>query len=176
MVEFKICWNTRQWSRYTDFYIEHRQRIIPGYRLSHALTDVRICMKQGRAALLNDERGRVIGIGGFVLGTHENQYRDKQIAVLGNSYFLEDYHNNRTFVRGLQVLAEQIREANPDVREVRIPTAADNPYTNRLYRKLAEKHHSFDTEYGVFHMYATSYRDFADFCDRFRGDPLLNAN
>jgi hypothetical protein len=125
-------------------------------------------MQHGRAAILVNEREEVIGIGGFVLGLAEEGYEHKQIAVLGNSCFREEYRNTRTFIRGLQVLAEQIQDANPDVQEVRIPTAADNAYTNRLYRKLATLHHSCESAYGQVHIYSTPFRDFSGFCNRYR--------
>ncbi|WP_409345398.1 hypothetical protein [Paenibacillus sp. MBLB4367] len=168
MVQFEICSNTGQWGRFTDFYLEHRTRIIPGYRVSYALTDVKNYMKQGRGAILLDDANQAIGIGCFVLGLEQNGFTDKEIAVLGNCYFKEAYQNNRTFVRGLQVLADQIQDANPDVREVRIPTSADNAYTNRLYQKLATKLHSLETRYGTFHVYSTPFREYVDFCNRFR--------
>lgn len=168
MVQFEICSSTKQWSRFTDFYIEHRSRIIPGYQVSHALTDVQRYMKHGRGAILLDGNDQVIGNGCFVLGLPEDRFTNKEIAVLGNCYFKEEYRNNRTFVRGLQVLAEQIHDANPDVREVRIPSSADDAYTNRLYRKLATRHHSLNSRYGMFHVYSTSFAEFAEYCNRFR--------
>lgn len=168
MVQFEICSNTGQWSRFTDFYVEHRASIIPGYTVSHSLTDVQHYVKQGRGAILVDGANQVVGIGCFVLGLKEDGYKNKAIAVLGNCYFKEEYHNNRTFIRGLQVLADQIRDANRDVQEVRIPTSAENGYTNRLYGKFATKQYSYDTSYGAFHVYSTPYTEFAGFCNRFR--------
>ncbi|TMV52289.1 hypothetical protein FE783_04935 [Paenibacillus mesophilus] len=168
MVQFEICSKTGQWSRFTDFYVEHRTRIIPGYKVSHVLTDVQNYMKQGRGAILVDGLNQVIGIGCFVLGLKEEGFKNKEIAVLGNCYFKEEYQNNRTFIRGLQVLADQIWDANRDVKEVRIPTSASNVYTNRLYGKIAAKRYSYDTGYGTFHVYSTPYSEFADYCDRFR--------
>ncbi len=168
MIRIEVCSNTREWSRFTDFYIEQRTRIIPNYRVSLALRDVRNCMKQGRGAIITNENDQVVGIGSFVLGLAEEGFVNKEIAVLGNSCFIEEYQNNRTFVRGLQKLAEQIQEANPDVREVRIPTAADNGYTNRLYGKLADKQSTYESEYGTVHIYSTSYQTFAAFCNRYR--------
>jgi hypothetical protein len=168
MVQIEICSNNGQWGRFTEFYVEHRTRIIPGYRVNHALTDVQNYVKHGRGAILLDSGHQVIGIGCFVLGLEENRFTNKEIAVLGNCYFKEEYQNNRTFIRGLQVLADQIQDANKDVQEVRIPTSADNAYTNRLYQKLAAKHHSVETRYGLFHVYSTPYSEYAAFCNRFR--------
>ncbi|TDF96282.1 hypothetical protein E1757_18010 [Paenibacillus piri] len=65
-------------------------------------------------------------------------------------------------------MAEQIQDANPDVQEVRIPTPAGNAYTNRLYQKLATKHHSYKSEYGEVHVYSTPFREYAEFCNRYR--------
>lgn len=167
MVDFTICESTRQWCRYTEFYVEHRRSMIEGYLVKDALTDVKNCMRHGRAAILTDESGETIGIGSFVLGVESEKFADQHIAVLGNSFFLEKYRNNRTFVRGLQVLAEQIRETNGDAKEVRIPTASGNAYTNGLYRKIARKTDTMDTRYGTFHVYSVPYDEFASFCDRF---------
>lgn len=168
MVRIEICSNTRQWSRFTDFYIEQRTQIIPQYRVSLALRDVRNYMRQGRGAIITNEKDEVVGIGSFVLGLAEDEFRNKEIAVLGNSCFLEEYRNNRTFVRGLQVLAEQIQDANPDVLEVRIPTTAGNAYANRLYQKLATLHQTYDSDYGKVHVYSTPFREYKAFCDRYR--------
>lgn len=168
MVQFEICANTRQWSRFTDFYLVHRERIIPRYSVSLVVRDVKYYMKHGRGAIIVNERDEVIGIGSFVLGLAEDGYAHKEIAVLGNSCFIEEYHNNRTFIRGLQVLAEQIQDANPDVQEVRIPTPADNAYTNRLYQKLATMHHAYESNYGQVNVYSTPFRDYAQFCSRYR--------
>lgn len=167
-MQIEICRGNVEWSRFTAFYIAHRTRIIPGYRVDLAVRDVKNYMKQGRGAILLNEAGEVIGNGCFTLGLQEDGFQDPSIAVLGNTYFAEKYRQTKTFVRGLQVLAEQIAEANPDVREVRIPAQADNDYTNRLYRKLAERRQSYETAYGTVHVYAASFRDFAAFCDRFR--------
>jgi hypothetical protein len=125
-------------------------------------------MQQGRAALILNESDLVVGIGCFVLGLQEDEFKDKDIAVLGNSCFTAEYQNNRTFVRGLQKLAEEIEDANPQVREVRIPTSADNDYTNRLYRKLTNKLHSYDSNYGKVNVYSMPFREYKDFCSRFR--------
>jgi hypothetical protein len=172
MVKFEVCSGKREWSRFTDFYLEHRERIIPGYPVINALIDVKSYALHGRGAILTDAAGRMVGIGGFVLGLSEDRYNHKEIAVLANAYFLEEYRGNRTFVRGLQVLAEQIRDAGPEVREVRLPTAADNAYTNRLYGKIAERIRSYDTPYGPFHVYSTSFDAFAGYCGRFRYEPI----
>ncbi|MCR8635357.1 hypothetical protein [Paenibacillus radicis (ex Xue et al. 2023)] len=167
MIRFEICTSTRQWSRFTDFYIERRASIVTDYPVSLVLRDVKNYMQQGRAAIIVNERDKVVGIGSFVLGLAEAGYEHKEIAVLGNSCFSEEIQNNRTFIRGLQVLAEQILEANPVVQEVRIPTSADNVYTNRLYQKLATKHHSFETGYGIFNVYSTPFREYAELCNRY---------
>ncbi|MFD0696329.1 hypothetical protein ACFQZT_19875 [Paenibacillus sp. GCM10027628] len=168
MIQFEICTDTRQWSRFTDFYIEHRARIIPHYPVNLALRDVKNYMLQGRAAIIVNERDEVIGIGSFVLGLAEDGFQQKEIAVLGNSCFKEEYQNNRTFIRGLQVLAAQILEVNPDVQEVRIPTQADNAYTNRLYQKLASKHYSYESDYGKIHVYSIPFGEYIEFCNRYR--------
>ncbi|MBD2868700.1 hypothetical protein [Paenibacillus arenilitoris] len=168
MVKFEICESTGYWCKYTAFYVEHRQRIIPGYQVKHALADVKHCMRNGSAAILTNEQNQVIGIGGFVLGLEKDGFNNKNIAVLGNSYFAEEYRSNRTFIRGLQVLAEKIGELNGDVREVRIPTSAGNAYTNGLYRKFAEMTDTAETPYGPFHIYSVGYDAFASFCGRFR--------
>jgi len=168
MIRFEVCSTVRQWSRFTDFYIQHRTRIIPYYRVSLALKDVRNYMKQGRAALILNETDQVVGNGCFVLGLEEDGFNDKDIAVLGNSCFIEEYQHNRTFIRGLQKLVEEIEDANPNVKEVRIPTSADNAYTNRLYQKLTTKCQSQKSEYGTVNVYSMSFRELADFCSRFR--------
>ncbi|RKN74911.1 hypothetical protein [Paenibacillus ginsengarvi] len=125
-------------------------------------------MQQGRAALIRNEADLVVGIGCFVLGLQEDDFKDKAIAVLGNSCFIEEYRNNRTFLRGLQKLAVEIEDANPHVREVRIPTSADNDYTNRLYRKLTNKMHTYDSNYGKVNVYSMPFEEYKDFCSRFR--------
>ncbi|MCR8636217.1 hypothetical protein [Paenibacillus radicis (ex Xue et al. 2023)] len=168
MFRIELCSNTRQWSRFTDFYIEHRASIIPRYPVSLVLRDVINYMKQGRGAIIVNERDEVVGIGSFVLGLAEDEFQQKDIAVLGNSCFKVEYRNTRMFIRGLQVLAEQIRDANPDVKEVRIPTSAENAYTNRLYQKFAVKLHSYESGYGKITIYSTSVHDYEQFCDRFR--------
>jgi hypothetical protein len=168
MVKFHICSGNKGWSRYTDFYLMHRDRIIPGYPVINTLMDVKNNALHGRAAILTDPAGQVVGIGGFVLGLSENKFSNKNIAVLTNSYFLDAYQGNRTFVRGLQVLAEQMKDAAPNVTEVRLPTAANNAYTNRLYGKIADRIHVQDTPFGVFNVYSTSYEAFAGYCSRFQ--------
>ncbi|WP_028609131.1 hypothetical protein [Paenibacillus harenae] len=168
MVKFEICENNGQWSRFTEFYMEHRQRIIPGYQVTHALTDVKNCIRNGSAAILTDELDEVIGMGSFVLGLEKHGFNNKEIAVLGNCYFADKYRSNRTFIRGLQVLAAKIGELSGDVKEVRIPTSADNHYTNGLYRKISDRIETIDTLYGPFHVYSTPYDAFAGFCGRFR--------
>ncbi|MFD0677002.1 MULTISPECIES: hypothetical protein [unclassified Paenibacillus] len=167
MFRIELCSNTQQWSRFTDFYIEHRGSIIPNYPVILVLRDVINYMKNGRAAIIVNERDEMAGIGSFVLGLAEDEYKQKDIAVLGNSCFAEEYRNTRMFIRGLQVLAVQIRDANPDVKEVRIPTSAQNAYTNRLYQKLATKHHSYKSGYGEIHVYSTSFHEYEQFCNRF---------
>lgn len=167
MVNFEICAGNPDWSRFTDFYLEHRGRIIPGYPVIDALRDVKNYALHGRGAILTDAAGRVVGVGGFVLGLPENKFSNKEIAVLANTYFLEEYQGNRTFIRGLQVLAVQIRDAGPEVKEVQLPTAANNAYTNRLYGKIAERIETRETPYGPIHVYATSFEAFAGYCARF---------
>lgn len=170
MVQFEICAGTGQWARFTEFLIRHRQRIIPNYQLAHALADVKNYILHGRGAILKDGNDQVIGIGSFVLGLQDQGFRRKEIAVLGNCYFEEHYQGNRTFVRGLQVLAQQIGEASGDVNEVRIPTAAGNTYTNRLYEKITKRLHTYESDqgYGSFHVYAMSFDQFVRFCSQYR--------
>ncbi|WP_144852778.1 hypothetical protein [Paenibacillus cremeus] len=168
MIRFIVCANTRHWSRFTDFYVEHRASVVPNYPVSLALFDVKNYMKQGRAAIIVNEQDEVVGIGSFVLGLAEEGYQHKEIAVLGNSYFKEEYRNTRMFIRGLQVLAEQIQNANPQVQEVRIPTSAVNAYTNRLYQKMARKLYSMDSNFGTINIYTTPIHTYIGFCNRFR--------
>lgn len=168
MVQFTLCQSNEHWSRYTAFYLAHRQQVISNYQVKHVLLDVIHCIKHGRAALLTDDDGRMIGIGGFVLGLEHQNFARKDIAVLNNCCFAASHQGNRTFVRGLQVLAEQIADMRPDVSEVRIPTMAANAYTNGLYRKFAELLETRNTEYGPVHTYATKFERYARFCNRFR--------
>ncbi|WP_240418110.1 hypothetical protein [Paenibacillus periandrae] len=167
MFRFEICDNNRQWSRFTDFYISHRASIIPHYPVILVLRDIKNYVKHGRTAIILNECDEVVGIGSFVLGLAEADFQHKEIAVLGNSFFVEEFRSTRMFIRGLQVLAAQIRDANPDVKEVRIPTSAENPYTNRLYQKLAVKLHSYESAYGQIHIYSTSFHEYEQFCNRF---------
>ncbi|QMV44072.1 hypothetical protein [Cohnella cholangitidis] len=168
MVQIELCETNGQWSRFTDFYVTHRQRIIPGYPVSNALVDIKNYIRNGRGAILMEETNQVIGIGSFVLGLEDQGFKHKEIAVLGNSYFVDKYQSNRTFIRGLQVLADQIGDMNEDVKEVRIPTSADNAYTNGLYRKIADKVETVESRYGTINTYSTTYEDFVSFCKRFR--------
>jgi len=168
MVQFEICDNIEKWSRFTHFYVKHRQRIVENYKVAHALVDVKNYMTHGRGAILMDAEDQVIGVGSFVLGLAEEGFEQKEIAVLGNCYFVENCRSNRTFIRGLQVIAQQIRELSTAANEVRIPTVADNDYTNRLYAKFADRLFSYDSVYGLHHVYSTSYDQFVQFCSRFR--------
>ncbi|MBB6634839.1 hypothetical protein [Cohnella thailandensis] len=168
MVTFEICSSIGQWSRFSEFYLEHRNGIIPGYQVKHALTDIKNVMRKGRAAILVNGKNEVIGIGGFTLGMEENGFENKEIAVLINSYFKEEYRGNRTFIRGLQVLAEQIKDASSEAVEVRLPTFAHNGYTNRLYGKFAGRIETKNTPYGEFHIYSASFEAFSQFCSRFK--------
>lgn len=170
-----VCKNNEHWSRFTAFYIANRDRIIPGYTVKSALVDVKHSVRNGRGAILIGSSEQIIGIGSFVLGLEEQRFNQKEIAVLGNSYFVEEQRGNRTFVRGLQVLAEQIRGMNPDVAEVRIPTSADNAYTNRLYSKFANIAASRHTPYGSLNIYTTPFDAFANFCSRFCSGRTENA-
>ncbi|WP_187274126.1 hypothetical protein [Paenibacillus sp. N3.4] len=56
---------------------------------------------------------------------------------------------------------------NEAVKEVRIPAAVGNFYTNKLYRKIAEQIGVTETRYGSFQVYSTSFESFARFCQRF---------
>jgi len=168
MVQFTLCQSNEDWSRYTAFYLAHRQQVIPNYQVKHVLLDVIHCIKHGRAALLTAEGGRAIGIGGFVLGLERQRFEHKEIAVLNNCCFVASHRGNRTFIRGLQVLAEQIADMQPDVSEVRIPAMAANAYTNGLYQKFAELLETTDSEYGPVHTYTTTFEHYKSFCNRFR--------
>ncbi|MDQ6423538.1 hypothetical protein RB620_29430 [Paenibacillus sp. LHD-117] len=167
-MKIKICENNADWSRFTEFYITNRRDIIPGYTVSSALLDVKHYIRHGRGAILMDWPDEMIGIGSFVLGLEERKFDRKDIAVLGNCYFVERHRSTRTFIRGLQVLAEQIDASSDGVEEVRIPALAGNRYTNKLYSKIADKIETRDTAYGTVHMYSTSFPAFAAYCGRFR--------
>lgn len=166
-MKIKICENNADWSRFTEFYIANRRDIIPGYSVSSALLDVKHYIRNGGGAILLEETDEIIGIGSFVLGLEERKFERKDIAVLGNCYFVERHRRTRTFIRGLQVLAEQIGAPGGDVEEVRIPAMAGNRYTNKLYSKIADKIETRETAYGPVHMYSTSFPAFAAYCGRF---------
>jgi hypothetical protein len=167
-MKIKICENNTDWSRYTEFYSMNRHDIIAGYTVNNAMIDVKHFIRHGRGAILLEEPDEIIGIGSFVLGLEDRKFDCKEIAVLGNCYFVERHRSTRTFIRGLQVLAEQIGASSDGVQEVRIPALAENRYTNKLYSKIADKIETRDTAYGPVNMYATSFPAFVAYCDRFR--------
>lgn len=169
-MRIQICENNSHWSRYTDFYLVNRHAIIRNYPVNKVLIDVKHCIRNGKGAILlgGQDKDEVIGIGSFVLGLEEERFESKEIAVLGNCFFTERHRNTRAFIRGLQTIADQIEATGREVSEMRIPTMADNIYTNKLYAKIADKIEEKESAFGRIHVYSTSFRAFKNYCDRFR--------
>ncbi len=136
---FEICATETYQAKYLDYLLGHYADLGLPYPFTVALSYIASPVLIGNEAILafnaDDE---LVGAVGYIHGTGDHDYADTEIVQIQIVYIDETCRCTRLFLRGLQFLAQHLRDLDQHVAEIRFWTAASSTHRS-LFGKLAER-------------------------------------
>lgn len=155
--------------KYIEFLLEHYKRLKLPYSFSASLSFLSspIMLKDGEAFLAFNGEYEVIGALGYICGTSEHQFEDREIIQFQSVYIKEEYRNPRLFLLGLQYVTQYIAQLKQEVKEVRFWAPADEGL-RRLFDKITDSRASHETAFGGLDEYRASFSVWQAYASQFR--------
>lgn len=97
-----------------------------------------LLMEDSAAILCLDDDGEAIGAMGYIRGTGEGDYEDRDVIQVQVAFLLETYRSTMAFAHGLRFLANHLEEEAEETSELVFWTPQD-AYLARLFGKFAER-------------------------------------
>lgn len=152
--------------KYIEFLLEHYKELNLPYSFPVGLSFISSpVLLKGEIFLAFNDDYEVIGALGYIHGTGENEYEDKEIVQIQAVYIVEEYRNTLLFIKGLQHIIQHIALTKQAVKEFRFWTAADDGM-RRLCAKIADRRGTKDgrideyvAPYSAWKKYASKFRD-----------------
>lgn len=130
------CVSDDDFAKASLFMLAHKRDLHPSYTTLEMVTLIYSYATQGHLLCITDTDNRVIGVAAYYYGTPEQEFRDKDVALVDMAIADKAYRGSRLFIQGLQYLVSTIIEEHPEVQELRLAALAENDYLCRLYSKF----------------------------------------
>ncbi|WP_248924264.1 hypothetical protein [Paenibacillus hamazuiensis] len=153
---FMICKTDEDWEEYTLYILEHKLEIHSSFLAKRVIHFIKEQIFFGCAVLAKDEFGRIIGVLGFVNGTPENGFADKEAVRLEMVHILSEYRCTRLFYRGMIWLRNYLQENAPETKIIQFYADAGSAKRSRLLGKIADLVCTEQTRFGLENEYVTS--------------------
>ena len=136
-IQCKRCETDEDFAKISLFLLEHKHDLHPSFRTMDVVSLVYSYMTEGNIVYVVDETGKVVGVSAYYHGTHEQEFRDKEVAFMDIAVSDRAHRGTRLFIKGLSFMVSQIKENLPEVREIRLAALSENEYICKLYAKFA---------------------------------------
>jgi hypothetical protein len=142
------CVSDDDFAKASLFMLAHKRDLHASYSTLEMVTLIYSYVTQGNLICAKDADNRVIGILAYYFGTPEQEFQDKDIALVDMAIADRGYRGSRLFVQGLQYMVNEIIEVHPEVQELRLAALAENDYLRRLYAKFTSTRFERDGTHG----------------------------
>ncbi len=132
-----ICITDSDFARCMTFLLTTRRTADPGLRTADAYAAMLRVLKYGALLRYEDERGEIIGIAGYTLGTPHQEYEDRDVAYVEYCLMPLTRQHTMFFPKGLGILVRTIQERHPEAVWMSLAAAERHRRNNRLYAKFA---------------------------------------
>ncbi|SDE44509.1 hypothetical protein SAMN02799630_03387 [Paenibacillus sp. UNCCL117] len=136
---FMPCESDEDFARASSFMLEHRYDLHPSFGTLDVVTLMYGYITEGHLLLAIGEGGALAGIAAYYQGTREQEFRDREVALVDMVIFGREHRGTRMFLMGLNYLIDHITEKHPEVTEIRLAALASNGYLCRLYGKIMDR-------------------------------------
>lgn len=118
------------------FMLTYKRDLHPAYTTLEIVTLIYSYVTQGHMLSATDADNRMVGVAAYYHGTPEQQFQNRNVALLDMAIFEKAYRGSRLFLQGMQYIVRTIMEKHPEVEEVWLAALAENNYLCRLYSKF----------------------------------------
>jgi hypothetical protein len=136
MLQHQRCTNDEDFAKFSLFFLQHKYDLHLSFSTLDTISFLYSYLTQGHLFMTLDSTGQVIGIAAYYHGTQDQEFKNKDIAVVDMAIFDRAYRVTRLFVRGLTYLVNSIIETHPEVQELHLVALSENAYLCKLYAKL----------------------------------------
>jgi len=162
-----ICREDSDYARCMTFLLETRRAADPGLRTANAYAATLRVLTYGSLIRYEDQRGNIIGIVGYTIGSPHQEYEDRQVAYVEYCLMSAARQHTRFFPKGLGILARTIRERHPEAVMMSFAAAADHRRNNRLYAKFAKPAGRIEHPELVMNLYTTTLEEVCAYAAKF---------
>ncbi|WP_309121232.1 hypothetical protein [Paenibacillus sp.] len=162
-----ICQEDSDFSRCMTFLLETRRTADPGLRTEDAYAAMLRVLTYGTLLRVEDDRGDIVGIVGYTIGSPHQDYEDRQTAYVEYCLASVSQHGTSFFLKGLGMLVRAIQERHPDVEWMSLAAATDHPRNNRLYSKFARRTGRVEHPRLSMNVYVAALEDVLKYTTRF---------
>jgi hypothetical protein len=81
--------------------------------------------------------GTIIAVAAYYHGTPEQNFEDKEVALIDITVMDRTYRGTRYFLQGFEEMIGYIERTHPEVKQLRLAALSENKYLCRLYSKFA---------------------------------------
>ncbi|WP_438447013.1 GNAT family N-acetyltransferase [Gorillibacterium sp. sgz5001074] len=142
------CTTDEELARVSRFMLKHKRELHPAFTTMEMVDLLYSYMTHGRLICATEDDGRIVGAAAYYQGTPQQEFEDREVALVDVAIADRDYRGSRLFVKGLQYMTARILEEFPEVREFQIAAMAENVYLCRLYAKFTSSRHPREGLYG----------------------------
>ncbi len=125
-------------------------------------------MEKEAILIFNDE-DELVGAIGYIHGTGEYNYENREIIQIQTVFIDEAYRHTRLFYRGLQFLAQHLQESAQPITELRFWAPA-HAELYQLFSKFAERTATTDhAAFGLLDEYRIRFLELLAYTNRMKG-------
>jgi hypothetical protein len=132
----KACVSDDDFAKVSLFILNHKRDLHPSFSTTDMVTLIYSYVTQGRMIYTADADDRVIGAAAYYIGTPEQEFQDKEVALVDMAISDRAYRGSRLFIKGLRYMVGRILEEQQEVQEFRLAALAENDYLCKLYSKF----------------------------------------
>ncbi len=153
---FIPCRTDSELERYSMFMLEHRYEIHSAFTAQRILHFFKEQFFHGQTFLVENDRGEVVAAAGYVNGTPENDFVDRETVRLEMVYIAPSYRRTRLFYHGIVWLADYMKQHAPFVNQIQFYAESEPEGRSRLFGKLADFIVTEPTKFGLEDEFLTS--------------------
>lgn len=144
----KRCTTDEDIAKASVFLLDRRYDLHPSISTMGMVELLYSYMTNGYFLQITDNDGKVIAASAYYHGTLEQDFKDKEIALIDIVIYDRAYRGTRLFVKGFRYMVNAIIDDHPEVQEVRIVALADNDYLCKMYAKLTTSSYEREGQIG----------------------------
>ncbi|MNH98343.1 hypothetical protein D3C73_510630 [compost metagenome] len=133
---FKRCVTDEDFAKVSLFILDRKRDLHLSFGTLDMVSILYSYLTQGHLIQAMDSDDRVIGAGAYYHGTPEQEFKDKEVAIIDITIIDKAHRGTRLFIKGLNYMVNQIMEAHPEVQEIRLAALKENIYLCKLYAKF----------------------------------------